>query len=61
MDEVRIERLFKDHGRNCLLVLIRDWPESGRYKSKPNLVASLEYLVNILIIQSTNEKQCLYM
>lgn len=50
MDEVRTERLFEKHGKNCLLVIIRDWPISDKYRDQPDLVASLEYLVNILTI-----------
>jgi hypothetical protein len=50
MDEVRTERLFEKHGKNYLLVIIRDWPISDKYRDQPDLVASLEYLVNILTI-----------
>ena len=45
MDEVRIERLMAKHGRDTLLVILRHWPTSEKYKDKPELVASLEYLV----------------
>lgn len=45
MDEVRIERLMARHGKDTLLVIIRDWPASDKYKDQPELVASLEYLV----------------
>ena len=45
MDEVRTERLMKNHGKDALLVIIRDWPVREKYKGKPELVASLEYLV----------------
>lgn len=45
MDEVRIERLMTKHGRDTLCVIIRDWPTTEKYKDKPELVASLEYLV----------------
>lgn len=48
MDEVRIERLMEKHGKDTLCIIIRDWPASGKYKGKPELVASLEYLVCIL-------------
>ena len=47
MDEVRIDRLITKHGRDTILVIIRDWPASKKYKEKPELVASLEYLVSI--------------
>lgn len=45
MDEVRIERLLAKHGKDALLVIIRDWPKSEKYKNEPELVTSLEYLV----------------
>ena len=45
MDKVRIERLMSKHGKDTLLVIIRDWPAKTKYKDKPELVASLEYLV----------------
>ena len=45
MDEVRIQRLLAKHGKDTLLVIIRDWPASEKYNDKPELVASLEYLV----------------
>ena len=45
MDKVRIERLMTKHGKDTLLVIIRDWPAKTKYKDKPELVASLEYLV----------------
>ena len=45
MDEVRTDRLLAKHDRDALLVIIRDWPNSEKYKGKPELVASLEYLV----------------
>ena len=47
MDEVRTDRLIAVHGRNTLLVIIRDWPISEKYRDKPELIASLEYLVCI--------------
>lgn len=47
MDEVRIDRLMERHGKDTLLVIIRDWPASEKYKDKPELVTSLEYLVCI--------------
>ena len=48
MDEVRTDRLSAKHGKDTLLVIIRDWPADEKYKDKPELVASLEYLVCIL-------------
>ena len=55
MDEVRTDRLVKSYGQNTLLVIIRDWPISMKYKGKPDLVASLEYLVcHIAILTSEN-------
>lgn len=47
MDEVRTDRLMKKHGKDALLAIIRDWPDTLKYKDKPDLVASLEYLVCI--------------
>lgn len=47
MDEVRIDRLIAKHGKDTLLVIICDWPISEKYKDKPELIASLEYLVRI--------------
>lgn len=49
MDEVRIERLMAKYGRDILLIIIRDWPACEKYKDKPELVASLEYLVCMII------------
>jgi len=45
MDGVRTDRLMAKYGQDSLLVIIRDWPASEKYKDKPELVASLEYLV----------------
>ena len=47
MDEVRTNRLSEMHGKSCLLIIIRDWPLSDKYRDQPDLVASLEYLVNV--------------
>lgn len=60
MDEVRIERLKQKYGEKCLLVIIQDWPDKYQRNQEPrtknreprepdDLVASLEYLVNILV------------
>lgn len=51
MDEVRTERLMTKHGKDTLLVIIRDWPVSEKYKGKPELVASLEYLVCVVAVE----------
>ena len=48
MDEVRIERLMTKHGRDTLCVIIRDWPATEKCKDKPELVASLDYLVRFI-------------
>ena len=52
MDEVRVERLvakYEDGGSDPkddpLLVLLKKWPESGKYKENPRLRASLEHQV----------------
>ena len=50
MDEVRTDRLMAKYGTDSLLVIIRDWPVSEKYKDKPELVASLEYLVCVVDI-----------
>lgn len=47
MDEVRTDRLLAKHGKDTILVLIRDWPNSEKYKGKHELVVSLEYLVSM--------------
>ena len=52
MDEVRTDRLMAKYGKDCLLVIIRDWPVSAKYKDKPELVASLEYLVCLVNIHN---------
>ena len=49
IDKVRIERLMEKYGRDVLLIIIRDWPACEKYKDKPELVASLEYLVCMII------------
>ena len=48
MDEVRTHRLLAKHGKDTILILIRDWPNCEKYKGKPELVVSLEYLVSML-------------
>ena len=47
MDEVRADRLIEKHENNTLLVIIRDWPQQRKYREKPELIPSLEYLVKI--------------
>ena len=54
MDEVRTERLMAKHGKDTLLVIIRDWPASEKYKNKLELVASLEYLVWMIRLMEDN-------
>lgn len=54
MDEVRTDRLVWKYGSDTLLVIIRDWPVSEKYKDKPDLVASLEYLVCVAAVQRLN-------
>ncbi|KAL9951799.1 hypothetical protein ACROYT_G044528 [Oculina patagonica] len=60
MDEVRTERLIAKYGKDSLLVIIRDWPVSEKYKDKPDLVASLEYLISrfteIMLEKDTDEE-----
>ena len=45
MDEVRADQLTEKHGRNSLVVIIREWPRKKKYKDKPEQIPSLEYLV----------------
>ena len=54
MDEVRTDRLMAKYGKDSLLVIIRDWPASEKYKDKPEMVASLEYLVCLVNICLNN-------
>ena len=49
VDEVRIERLKQTHGKDTLLVILRDWPKNEKYKNRPDLMASLEYLVSLYL------------
>ncbi|RMX39952.1 hypothetical protein pdam_00021267, partial [Pocillopora damicornis] len=44
MDEVRVDRLIKKYDKNALLVIIHDWPQKKKYRDKPELIPSLEYL-----------------
>ncbi|XP_068727782.1 transient receptor potential cation channel subfamily V member 5-like [Montipora capricornis] len=64
MDEVRVERLMAKHGKDTLLVIIRDWPTSVKYKDKEELVASLEYLISrfteIVLERDSDEEYRLY-
>ncbi|XP_029198029.2 transient receptor potential cation channel subfamily V member 6-like isoform X2 [Acropora millepora] len=64
MDEVRTDRLITKHGRDTILVIIRDWPASKKYKEKPELVASLEYLISrfteILLERDTDKEYKYY-
>lgn len=50
MDEVRADRLIGKHGKNALLVIIQEWPQKNKYKDKPELIPSLEYLVRKCLI-----------
>ncbi|XP_068728318.1 transient receptor potential cation channel subfamily V member 5-like [Montipora capricornis] len=64
MDEVRTDRLSAKHGKDTLLVIIRDWPADEKYKDKPELVASLEYLISrfteILLERDDDEEYKFY-
>ncbi|CAH3129417.1 unnamed protein product [Pocillopora meandrina] len=63
MDEVRTDRLIAVHGRNTLLVIIRDWPISEKYRDKPELIASLEYLISRfteIILDKDNDEEYKY-
>lgn len=55
MDEIRVERLVSkyevggsDPKDDPLLVLLKKWPESKKYKKNPRLRASLEYQVVVI-------------
>ena len=48
MDEARVDWLTEKHGKNSLFVIIHKWPQKKKYKDKPELIPSLEYLVSIL-------------
>ncbi|PFX32144.1 Transient receptor potential cation channel subfamily V member 4 [Stylophora pistillata] len=48
LDEVRVDRLIKKHDKNALLVIIHKWPQKKKYKDKPELIPSLEYLISRL-------------
>ncbi|XP_027051176.1 uncharacterized protein LOC113678493, partial [Pocillopora damicornis] len=48
MDEVRVDRLIKKYDKNALLVIIHDWPQKKKYRDKPELIPSLEYLISRL-------------
>jgi len=56
MDEVRADRLIEKHGKNSLLVIIHEWPQKKKYKDKPELIPSLEYLVRTLFLIGTEAK-----
>ncbi|RMX39951.1 hypothetical protein pdam_00021264 [Pocillopora damicornis] len=63
MDEVRTDRLIAIHGGNTLLVIIRDWPISEKYRDKPELIASLEYLISRfteIILDKDNDEEYKY-
>ena len=47
MDEVRADWLTEKHGKNTLVVIIHEWPQMKKYKEKPELIPSLEYLVRM--------------
>ncbi|XP_068676221.1 transient receptor potential cation channel subfamily A member 1-like [Montipora foliosa] len=46
MDEVRADCLIEKYGKNVLLVIIHQWPQ--KYKEKPEVLPSLEYLISRL-------------
>ena len=50
MDEVRADQLTEKHGKNSLVVIIHKWPQKKKYKDKPELVPSLEYLVRTIFL-----------
>lgn len=63
MDEVRTDRLLAKHGKDTILVLIRDWPNSEKYKGKHELVVSLEYLISRfteIILEQDNDEEYKY-
>mgnify|MGYP001800367461 CR=1 FL=1 len=45
MDEIRCDRWEKKYKHRALEAIIRYWPDTEKYKDKPELIASLEPLV----------------
>ena len=45
MDEVRVERWEKRYKERTLEVMIKYWPDTDKYKDRPELIASLEHQV----------------
>ena len=45
MDEVRVERWEKRYKKRTLEFMIRYWPETDKYKGRPELIVSLEHQV----------------
>ena len=45
MDEVRAERWENKYKERTLEVMIKYWPDTEKYKNKPELIASLEHQV----------------
>ena len=58
MDEVRADCLMEKYGKNVLLVIIHEWPQRRKYKEKPEVLPSLEYLVitviSLLLLNSSH-------
>lgn len=52
MDEVRADCLMKKYGKNVLRVIIHEWPQRRKYKEKPEVLPSLEYLVTVISFTS---------
>lgn len=54
MDEVRADCLMEKYGKNVLLVIIHEWPQRRKYKEKPEVLPSLEYLVTVISLLLLN-------
>ena len=46
MDEIRAERWEKRYKERTLEVMIKYWPDTDKYKNRPELITSLENQVN---------------
>ena len=54
MDEVRADCLMEKYGKNVLLVIIHEWPQRTKYKEKPEVLPSLEYMVTVISLLLLN-------
>ena len=54
MDEVHADRLMEEYGENVLFVIIHEWPQRTKYKGRPEVLSSLEYLVTVISLLLLN-------